>query len=423
VPLRVLNAFPRTWLSLRIMKTIPNVKLDLEVIGWSIHMTQAISLAQNVINTAPNPRVGCVIVCLSGHLANGWHEMPGQDHAEIMALGSAAKKDLDVKGATIFVSLEPCAHKGKTGPCAEALVNAGVGKVVIAALDPNPKVAGKGVEILESAGIEVFHLSEFEESARSVNPGFFKRMEVGLPFVRMKLAMSLDGRTALASGESKWITGADSRRDVQRLRAVVSAVITGVESVLKDDPRMNVRIDELGLTEVEKISNKLTLHKQPLRVILDSKLRTPVNAKIYAAGSNDDKSPVLLFTVASKQEARAYSESISSDCNVEVTSVSETLVKGQKRVDLQSVLESLAQIECNEVLVEAGSTLCGAFIDAKLVDELVVYIAPKLLGADAAPLLALKELGQLAQACEYRITDLSQIGEDIKVVLRPVLVA
>lgn len=416
-------AFPRTWLSPLIMKLIPNVKLDLQVIDWPVHMAQAISLAQRVINTAPNPRVGCVIVCQDGQLANGWHEIPGQAHAEIMALTDAAKKGLDVKGATVFVSLEPCAHQGRTGPCAEALVDAGVEKVVVAALDPNPKVAGKGVAILESAGIEVFLLPEFEESARLVNPGFFKRMETGLPFVRVKLAMSLDGRTALASGESKWITCADSRRDVQRLRAAVSAVITGVDSVLKDDPMMNVRIDELGLTEAERDSNKLSLDRQPLRVILDSNLRTPANAKVYGAGSTDEKSPALLFTVASKHEAAAYSESIPSDCNVEIISVSGALNKDQKRVDLQSVLESLAQIECNEVLVEAGSTLCGAFIDAKLVDELVVYIAPKLLGVSAKPLLQLKELSQLAQAPEFRIADVSQVGEDIKLVMRPALVA
>lgn len=401
------------------MQIISNVKLDLEFLDWPVHMAQAIGLAQRVINTDPNPRVGCVIVCQDGQLANGWHEMPGQAHAEIMALSSAEKRGLDVKGATVFVSLEPCAHQGRTGPCAEALVNAGVGNVVIAALDPNPKVAGKGVAIIESAGIEVSHLTDFEGHARSINPGFFKRMETGFPFVRVKLAMSLDGRTALASGESKWITSADSRRDVQRLRASVSAVVTGVESVLKDDPMMNVRVDELGLTEVEKVSNKLSLNKQPLRVILDSKLRTPVNAKIYGAGSTVNTDFIKLFTVATKQEVTAYSESIPPGCNVEVISVPETLIQGQKRVNLQSVLESLAQIECNEVLVEAGSTLCGAFIDAKLVDELVVYIAPKLLGADSKPLLDLKGLTQLAQAPEFRIAELSQVGEDIKVVLRP----
>lgn len=419
----LLIVFPRTWLILLTMKILPNAKLDIEVTDWPVHMAQAISLAQGVINTAPNPRVGCVIVCQSGQLANGWHEMPGQAHAEIMALGNAEKSGLDVKGATVFVSLEPCAHQGRTGPCAEALVNAGVGKVVIAALDPNPKVGGKGVAIIEAAGIDVFHLSDFETQARSVNPGFFKRMETGLPFVRVKLAMSLDGRTALASGESKWITSADARRDVQRLRASVSAVVTGVDSVLKDDPMMNVRIAELGLTEAETVSNKLSLGKQPARVILDSKLRTPPNAKIFGVGSAHDSGSIKLFTVASEPEVTAYRESISSNRNVEVISTPETLIQGQKRVNLLSVLESLAQIECNEVLVEAGSTLCGAFIEAKLVDELVVYIAPKLLGADAKPLLELKELSLLAQAPEFRIGELSQVGEDIKVVLCPQSVA
>ena len=395
------------------MQIIPNVKLDIEFFDWPVHMAQAINLAQTVINTAPNPRVGCVILCQSGKLAQGWHEMPGQAHAEIMALANAQASGLDVKGATVFVSLEPCAHQGRTGPCAEALVNAGVGKVVIASLDPNPVVAGKGVAIIESAGIEVSHLSDFDGPARSINPGFFKRMETGLPFVRVKLAMSLDGRTALASGESKWITSAQSRQDVQRLRASVSAIVTGVASILKDDPLMNVRIDELGLTESEKVFNQKSLGVQPLRVVLDSKLRTPTNAKIYSVG------PVKVFTVASEPEIDAYSKSIPATCNVEVIATAATLTRGQKRVNLQCVLESLAQIECNEVLVEAGSILCGAFIDANLVDELVVYIAPKLLGATSKPLLELKELSQLAQAPEFKVGELSQIGDDIKIIFHP----
>ncbi len=395
------------------MQIIPNVKLDIEFLDWPVHMAQAINLAQTVINTAPNPRVGCVILCQSGKLALGWHKMPGQAHAEIMALANAQASGLDVKGATVFVSLEPCAHQGRTGPCAEALVNAGVGKVVIASLDPNPAVAGKGVAIIESAGIKVSHLSDFDGPARSINPGFFKRMETGLPFVRVKLAMSLDGRTALASGESKWITSAQSRQDVQRLRASVSAIVTGVASILKDDPLMNVRIDELGLTEAEKVSNQMSLGTQPLRVVLDSKLRTPTNAKIYGVGS------VKVFTVASEQEIGAYSKSIPTTCNVEIIGTAATLVQGQKRVNLQSVLESLAQIECNEILVEAGSILCGAFVDANLVDELVVYIAPKLLGATSKPLLDLKELSQLAQAPEFKVGELSQIGEDIKITFYP----
>jgi len=238
-------------------------------------------------------------------------------------------------------------------------------------------------------------------------------METGLPFVRVKLAMSLDGRTALASGESKWITSAQSRQDVQRLRASVSAIVTGVASILKDDPLMNVRIDELGLTEAEKVSNQMSLGTQPLRVVLDSKLRTPTNAKIYGVGS------VKVFTVASEQEIGAYSKSIPTTCNVEIIGTAATLVQGQKRVNLQSVLESLAQIECNEILVEAGSILCGAFVDANLVDELVVYIAPKLLGATSKPLLDLKELSQLAQAPEFKVGELSQIGEDIKITFHP----
>lgn len=395
------------------MKTLSNVELAPETNHWPEYMAQAISLAQNVINTAPNPRVGCVILCQNGGTASGWHEKPGQGHAEVMALSNAESSGLDVRGATVFVSLEPCAHQGRTGPCAEALATAGVKRVVIACLDPNPKVAGKGVAILEAAEIEVLHLAEFEVHARAINPGFHKRFETGLPFVRLKLAMSIDGRTALASGESKWITGVGARRDVQRLRASVSAVITGVESVLKDDPLLNVRFDEMSLSDAEKNLNKLSLDRQPVRVIVDSKLRTPANAKIFGVGV------VKLFTVAAEAEIVAYQESVQSKGNVQVVPAPDTVSRGQKRVKLQSVLESLAQIECNEVLVEAGATLCGAFIDAQLVDELVVYIAPRLLGASSRPLLELNELSRLADAPEFEISQLSQVGEDIKVVLRP----
>lgn len=393
------------------METITNSKLAPEHVDWPVHLGKSIELANNVINTNPNPRVGCVIVSRKGETAEGWHEKPGLAHAEIMALQDAESKQVDIKGATAFVSLEPCAHKGRTGPCAEALVAAKIDKVVIAAIDPNPKVAGKGVAILESAGISVFHLVDFELRARAVNPGFFKRFETGLPFVRLKLAMSLDGRTALANGLSQWITGTEARADVQRLRASSSAVITGIGSVLNDDPSMNVRVNEINLSDAEVELNKLSMDRQPLRVIIDSKLRTPGTAKIFGPGR------VKIFTLAEKAAAEAYRQSAQLADDVDVIQCSNDPTTTEKGVDLRSVLESLAQFECNDVLVEAGATLSAAFIQAGLVDEVLVYLAPKLLGADAKPLFTLTGLTNMGDVPEFTTKSVTQLGQDIRITL------
>lgn len=385
--------------------------VDAEFNDWPDHMARAISVAQNVMTASPNPRVGCVIQCRSGDCIEGWHEAPGQAHAEVMALAKGDQAGLDVTGATVFVSLEPCAHQGRTGPCAQALVKAKVSKVVIASLDPNPKVAGKGVEILEAAGVEVVHMIDFDAPARAINLGFFKRFELGLPFVRLKLAMSLDGKTAMASGESKWITSAAARQDVQRMRASVAAVMTGIGSVLEDDPAMNVRVEEMNLSAAEAELNKLLLAKQPIRVLLDSRLRTPTRARILGPGS------VIIYTLVAAEQREEFRESLPDTAEVEL--IAGNAQQSPERVELGSVLESLAQKECNEVLIEAGATLCGAFIDAGLVDEMVIFIAPKLLGADAKPLLALQELTNLSEAPNFRVHELTQVGQDIKVTLRP----
>jgi diaminohydroxyphosphoribosylaminopyrimidine deaminase/5-amino-6-(5-phosphoribosylamino)uracil reductase len=379
-----------------------NTELDAAFLDWPVHMQRALDLADSVLTAAPNPRVGCVLVHDGQVISEGWHSAAGADHAEVMALTNAGREP---RGATAFVSLEPCAHHGKTGPCSDALIAAGIARVVIPMQDPNPEVAGKGIAKMEEAGIEVIMLPDFETAARRLNPGFFHRIEQGRPLVRMKLAMSLDGRTALASGASKWITDAASRADVQRLRAASSAVLTGVGTVLADDPSLNVRRDELELSEAQLLSNELNLQEPPLRIVLDSRRRMPPTAKLLGLDGQ-----VVVYSTASAEN----SELLDSE-NVDLR-----LAGSGDRVDLQTVLESLAvDYQCNDVLIEAGPTLCGAFFQSKLVDELVVYIAPKLLGSDAKPLLDLVGITQMSAAPEFQIIETQQLDNDVKLVLKP----
>ncbi|HAR90725.1 MAG TPA: bifunctional diaminohydroxyphosphoribosylaminopyrimidine deaminase/5-amino-6-(5-phosphoribosylamino)uracil reductase RibD [Gammaproteobacteria bacterium] len=379
-----------------------NTELDAAFLDWPVHMQRALDLADSVLTAAPNPRVGCVLVHDGQVISEGWHSAAGADHAEVMALTNAGR---DPRGATAFVSLEPCAHHGKTGPCSDALIAAGIARVVIPMQDPNPEVAGKGIAKMEEAGIEVIMLPDFETAARRLNPGFFHRIEQGRPLVRMKLAMSLDGRTALANGASKWITDAASRADVQRLRAASSAVLTGVGTVLADDPSLNVRRDELGLSEAQLLRNELNLQEPPLRIVLDSRRRMPPTAKLLGL----DGRVVVYSTVSAENSELLNSE------NVDLR-----LAGSGDRIDLQTVLESLAaEYQCNDVLIEAGPTLCGAFFQSKLVDELVVYIAPKLLGSDAKPLLDLVGITQISAAPEFQIIETQQVDNDVKLVLKP----
>jgi len=379
-----------------------NTELDAAFLDWPVHMQRALDLADSVLTAAPNPRVGCVLVHDGQVISEGWHSAAGADHAEVMALTNAGREP---RGATAFVSLEPCAHHGKTGPCSDALIAAGIARVVIPMQDPNPEVAGKGIAKMEEAGIEVIMLPDFEAAARRLNPGFFHRIEQGRPLVRMKLAMSLDGRTALASGASKWITDAASRSDVQRLRAASSAVLTGVGTVLADDPSLNVRRDELELSEAQLLSNELNLQEPPLRIVLDSRRRMPPTAKLLGLDGQ-----VVVYSTASAEN----SELLDSE-NVDLR-----LAGSGDRVDLQTVLESLAaDYQCNDVLIEAGPTLCGAFFQSKLVDELVIYIAPKLLGSDAKPLLDLVGITQMSAAPEFQIIETQQLDNDVKLVLKP----
>lgn len=384
------------------MKIFSNNELDSEIIDWPVYMQKALDLAGNVLSASPNPRVGCVIVKENKIVGEGWHIAAGQAHAEVMALRQAGSQ---AESGTAFVSLEPCCHTGRTGPCTSALIQAKVAQVVIAGIDPNPSVAGEGIAALSAAGIEVFQLSDFQQAARAINPGYFKSRESGLPYVRCKMAMSLDGRTALANGKSKWITGSAARSDVQKLRASSSAIVTGVETVLADDPSLNVRVDELGLDAAELERNKLSLAEQPLRVILDSKLRTPDTAKLL-----DEMGPVKIYTAEEFAEKQSLAGSV------------EILVAKQSgsRVNLRSVLESLAsEFACTEVLVEAGATLSGAFLQAGLIDELIIYIAPKLLGSDARALFNFTGLQSLSDCVNLELVDCTKVGSDMRVTLRP----
>ena len=385
------------------MKKIRNDELEPEFIDWPVYMRRAIDLAGYAINTSSNPRVGCVLVTNQKIVGEGWHVAMGEDHAEIMALKQAGDR---ATSSIAFVTLEPCSHTGRTGPCSDALIQAGVSQVVIASIDPNPEVAGSGVEKLVAAGIPVTQLTDFDSLARAVTPGYFKRREQGIPYVRCKLAMSLDGRTALANGQSKWISGRQSRSDVQRLRAASGAVITGIETVLADDPSLNVRISDLNLHPEELARNEFSLSTQPLRVILDSRLRTPDTAKILTLPGE-----VKIFSIEPPEGAKNPAS------NVEYRQAAAS----EKRVSLHSVLESLASdFACAEVLVEAGATLSTAFIQAGLVDELIVYIAPKLLGSDARSMLNIAGIESMSDSLNFKITDLRQIDRDIRVVLKPI---
>ena len=392
------------------MQTLRNTELDALQTAWPQHMQRAIQLAASVFSAAPNPRVGCVIVGGNAEagdsvLGEGWHQGAGLPHAEPVAIANAIRL---AAGSTAFVTLEPCCHTGRTGPCSSALIEAGVSRVVIASKDPNPKVSGGGIAALEAAGVEVFFLQDFEDGARRLNRGFFSRLERRRPFVRCKLAMSLDGRTALANGESKWITGAEARSDVQRLRAECDAIVTGIETVLADDPALTLRQAELALNAQQLVWNELRLSNPPLRVVLDSRGRLSETAKIVTEPGR---------CIAYRLDGANSSVEASSPIAVRLAPNSGESVS---RVSLLSVLESLAELdECNEVLVEAGATLSGSFIEAGLVDELIVFIAPKLLGSDGRPLLGMSGLNELSDAIEFKVESLEQVGADIKVTLRP----
>lgn len=359
-------------------------------------MALALRLAERgLFTTSPNPRVGCVLVKDGKVVGEGWHERVGEPHAEVHALRVAGKQ---AQGATAYVTLEPCSHHGRTPPCADALIAAGVKRVVAAMQDPNPLVAGQGLQKLRAAGIEV-ECGLMEAAARELNIGFVARMSRGMPWVRSKIAASLDGRTALNNGVSKWITGEAARRDVQHWRARSCAVLTGIGTVLADDPQLNVR----GTPRLIRGGWEGLPLRQPLRVILDSHLRMPPTARILAGGA-------LVYTVS----ADAAKCAALQQKGAEVVQLSGT--NGQ--VDLPAVMLDLAQRSCNEVLVEAGRMLNGALLKAGLVDELVLYLAPQLLGDAARGMADLGELTQLQQRVDLQWQDVRQVGGDLRVVAR-----
>ena len=402
-----------------------------------VHMAHALRLAEHgLATTQPNPRVGCVIAHGERIVGTGWHERAGGPHAEVFALRAAGA---EARGATAYVTLEPCAHFGRTPPCADALVAAGVARVVAAAEDPNPRVDGRGFDALRGAGIRVAS-GLMRDAARELNRGFFSRLERGRPWLRVKLAASLDGRTALASGESKWITGAAARADVQQWRARSSAILTGIGTVLADNPRLTVRVlhfaardperapsaaqpaagaaarsepSETPATPDKRGAGAITQPQSPgaqdgivapLRVVLDAHLRTPHGAQVL-----DGAAPTL---IVHGPGARPLDDRFE---HVERVAID---ADAAGRIDLRGVLALLAERGVNELQVEAGTTLCGALLAADFVDELLLYVAPLLLGDTGRPLLALAAPESIAAARRLRLIDQRVIGDDQRLCYR-----
>ncbi|HAB42510.1 MAG TPA: bifunctional diaminohydroxyphosphoribosylaminopyrimidine deaminase/5-amino-6-(5-phosphoribosylamino)uracil reductase RibD [Acinetobacter sp.] len=349
-----------------------------------IWMRRAIELArQGQYSTKPNPNVGCVIVKDGVVVGEGFHPKAGQPHAEVFAMRQAGDQ---ARGATAYVTLEPCAHYGRTPPCAKGLVEAGLAKVIVACPDPNPLVAGKGVQILKDAGIEV-KVGICEDEAHLLNDGFLKAMATGMPYVRLKIASSLDGRTAMASGESKWITGVEARQDVQHWRAISGAVITGIDTILADDCQLNVR----SLKEVDDISTIV----QPKRIILDRQGRLPLTAKIL-------ENPETVMVMGPYRQ--------------------ELVDLGVTHIEIQPLKELLQQLvqqhQIYDVLVESGATLSTAFLQAGLVDELISYVAPTLLGQTARSMFN-AEFSRMAEQLRFKLQNVTRVGDDVRFRLIP----
>jgi diaminohydroxyphosphoribosylaminopyrimidine deaminase / 5-amino-6-(5-phosphoribosylamino)uracil reductase len=353
------------------------------------HMAEALRLAEKGLFTAtPNPRVGCVIVRDGQAVGAGWHERAGGPHAEVVALRAAGGR---ARGATAYVSLEPCSHHGRTPPCVDALIEAGIARVVAAMQDPNSQVAGAGFAALRAAGVQV-ESGLMQEEARALNIGFVARMSRGRPWLRMKIAASLDGRTALANGQSQWITGPEARRDGHAWRARACAVLTGIGTVRDDDPQLDVR-------EVETT-------RQPLKVVVDSRLQLPLSAKLLASGK---------VLVASAVDDKAGIAAL-QDRGAEVL----VLPNASGKVDLTQLMRELARRELNEVHVEAGFKLNGSLLGAGLVDELLIYLAPCILGDSACGMFSLPALAQLAQKRLVQFADVHTIGSDLRMLARVV---
>jgi diaminohydroxyphosphoribosylaminopyrimidine deaminase/5-amino-6-(5-phosphoribosylamino)uracil reductase len=379
-------------------------------------MARALELARRgLYTTHPNPRVGCVIVRAGEVVGEGFHARAGEPHAEVHALRMAGER---ARGATAYVTLEPCCHWGRTPPCANALIEAGVARVVMAMCDPNPKVAGGGEAMLRAAGIAV-EVGLLEEEARALNQGFIRRMTEGRPFVRLKWGASVDGRTALANGASQWITGPEARRDVQFQRARASAVLSSAETVICDQARLNVRLsaDELGVQGPVR---------QPVRVILDRRLRLTPQSGVFhplapgpspSGGADSALGPLWIYTASPDQVRR---QALQQAGAVVMDARPSSATVGETGLDLGWLLQDLARREINEVWVEAGARLGGALLAANLVDELILYLAPTLLGHTAQPLAVLPELARLDQARRWHWQDVRRVGDDLRLILRPV---
>ena len=352
----------------------------------SHRMARALELAElGLYTTDPNPRVGCVLVRDGQVVGEGWHARAGEPHAEVMALRAAGGR---ARGAVAYVTLEPCCHTGRTPPCADALIAAGITRVVCAAVDPNPKVAGGGVKHLEAAGIGVT-VGLLATQARALNIGFFSRFERGRPFIRLKLAMSLDARTAPSEGGRAWITDESSRADVQMWRARSSAILTGAGTVRVDDPRLDVRLDYGPWV------------RQPLRVVLDTELRCAPAARIFHDGH------ALIFTASDAPERGG------------MPARTERVPRSARGLDLEAVVGRLTLLEVNELLVECGPRLAGAFLEANLVDELILYVAPHFLGMDAPPLAVLAGAENVRRLACFEFRDQRLIDNDLRLVLTP----
>ena len=348
-------------------------------------MAHALRLAKRgLFTTDPNPRVGCVIVKNGQIVGEGWHERAGEPHAEVHALNAAGNQ---AQGATAYVTLEPCCHQGRTPPCSEALIRAKLARVVIAMQDPHTRVDGGGIAQLREAGIQV-DTGLLQVQAAALNPGFIKRMQRGRPFVRCKLGMSLDGRTAMASGESKWITSAAAREDVQRLRARSSAIVTGVGTVLADNPSMTVRLEGI--------------ERQPLRVVVDTNLSMPETAKMLSLPGR-----TLVMTCSDDDAARQRLQQAGAEVML--------MPYCSNSVSMEAVLDTLAEREINEVLLETGATLSGAMLQQGLIDELIIYMAPVLMGDNARGLFHLPGLEKMADKIQLEFTDVRAVGKDLRI--------
>ena len=367
------------------------------------HMARAIQLARlGLYSSSPNPRVGCVLVADGEVIGEGFHVAAGGPHAEINALNSVTSANHSrIRGATAYVTLEPCSHHGRTGPCCEALAAAGIGRVVYACQDANPEVSGRGLDYLRARGV-IVDGPLLEAESQALNFGFTARMQGKRPYVRVKLAMSLDGRTAMASGESQWITGPDARAQVQALRARSCAVISGYSTVAMDGARLNVRVDQLpALTEIAPVGHpRADEVRQPLRVVLDGSGGLRGDEPLF-----DAPGPILWIT--------------SRESSVKQENVELLALPGQSgRVNLPALLQALAQRQCNEVLVEAGPTLAGQFVAQGLADELIVFMAPVIMGSTARPLLTLP-IETMAAKYPLEITDIRAVGTDWQITAKP----